>query len=90
MENISLIVTFYSVHFAIKLESVCKKEGIEGKIIPVPRSLSSSCGMAFKGRPEDKDGILDLAHSNGIEIEDIVEYVLEERKSILHKLFSKN
>ncbi|HHT62258.1 MAG: DUF3343 domain-containing protein [Bacillota bacterium] len=83
------IFTFYSIHFALKLESACKKENIPGKLIPVPRSISSSCGTAFRAEVEDRPRIELLAEKEGIEIETVVEYCLEERKSIFDKIFKK-
>ncbi len=83
------IFTFYSIHFALKLESACKQENIPGKLIPVPRSISSSCGTAFRAEVEDRPRIELLAEKEGIEIETVVEYCLEERKSIFDKIFKK-
>jgi hypothetical protein len=60
------IFTFYSIHFALKLESACKKENIPGKLIPVPRSISSSCGTAFRAEVEDRPRIELLAEKEGI------------------------
>lgn len=84
------IFTFYSTHFALKLEESCKKENIPGKLIPVPRSISASCGTAFRGEVEDKEKIGQIAEKDGVEIEMVVEYQVEEKKSILNKMFKKN
>ena len=83
------IFTFYSIHFALKLESACKKQNIPGKLIPVPRSISSSCGTAFRAEVEDREKIELLAGNDGIEIETVVEYCMEEQKSIFDKIFKK-
>jgi len=83
------IFTFYSIHFALKLESACKKQNIPGKLIPVPRSISASCGTAFRAEVEDREKIELLAGNEGIEIETVVEYCMEEQKSIFNKLFKK-
>jgi hypothetical protein len=58
-------------------------------LIPVPRSISSSCGTAFRAEVEDRPRIELLAEKEGIEIETVVEYCLEERKSIFDKIFKK-
>ncbi|MDD2498362.1 MAG: DUF3343 domain-containing protein [Desulfitobacteriaceae bacterium] len=87
-ERVCLILTFYSSHFAIKLESVCQDNGIPGKLIPVPRSISSSCGIALQAEVRDQEIIEQVAKEKGIEIERVVEYKIEERKSILHSFFS--
>lgn len=87
-ERVCLILTFYSSHFAIKLESVCQDNGIPGKLIPVPRSISSSCGIALQAEVRDQEVIEQVAEEKGIEIEQVVEYKIEERKSILDSFFS--
>lgn len=84
------IFTFYSIHFALKLESACKRENISGKLIPVPRSISASCGTAFRGEINDREKTELLAQREGIEIEAVVEYRMEEKKSIFNKIFKKN
>lgn len=83
------IFTFYSTHFALKLESACKKENIPGKLIPVPRSISASCGTALRAGVEDREKIELLADKAGVEIEMVVEYFMEEHKSIFDKIFQK-
>lgn len=38
------IATFYSHFGAIRFKKLCGKQGISVTVMPVPRSLSSSCG----------------------------------------------
>lgn len=33
-------------------ERLCRREGLEGKLISVPRSLTSDCGLAWSAPPE--------------------------------------
>lgn len=42
-----LVVTFYTTADAMGMEKFCKEEGILGRIIPVPRSISAGCGLAW-------------------------------------------
>ncbi|MGI6711671.1 MAG: DUF3343 domain-containing protein [Bacillota bacterium] len=87
--KVSLIFTFNSSHYAIKLESACRKEKITGKLIPVPRALSSSCGTAFQAEVADREAIEEIARLYGIEIEQVVEFFSEQKKSILNKIFTR-
>ena len=41
-------VTFGTTTQAIAMERECKKTGFEGRLIPVPREISASCGLAWK------------------------------------------
>lgn len=38
------ITTFYSHFGAIRYKKICEQNGLVAKVMPVPRSLSSSCG----------------------------------------------
>ena len=38
------IATFYSHFGAVRYKKTCEEQGIVAKIMPVPRTLSSSCG----------------------------------------------
>jgi len=43
-----IIFTFNKTRDAIKADSECKVAGFGHKVIPVPRSISSQCGMAIE------------------------------------------
>ena len=50
-------MTFKSVSYAMKVEVVLKNCNIKYKIIPVPRSISSSCGLCVRFSKEDMETI---------------------------------
>jgi len=48
------VVLFYSVSSALQAEKLLKREGIATKLIPVPRQLSSDCGICLRfEQPEE-------------------------------------
>lgn len=47
-----LVITFHSTHHALKAERVMRDCGLEAKTIPVPRSISSNCGIALRVEAE--------------------------------------
>lgn len=53
-------MTFKSVSFAMKAESTLKKSKFEFKTIPVPRSISSDCGISIRFNKKDNDEIRSL------------------------------
>ncbi|NLK65351.1 MAG: DUF3343 domain-containing protein [Tissierellia bacterium] len=53
-------LTFKSVSFAMKAESILKKKGIGFKTIPVPRSISSDCGISIRFNKKDNEKIESL------------------------------
>ena len=42
------VVLFQSVNSALLAEKLLKKEGIPYKLVPVPRHLSSDCGVCLR------------------------------------------
>ncbi len=63
-----IIVLFRSVHHVLKAEKILKKEGVPHKIIPVPKSISSECGVCVRLKPEHAPEIGHLRESlSGIE-----------------------
>ncbi|MDY4692900.1 MAG: DUF3343 domain-containing protein [Blautia sp.] len=45
---LTTVITFQSSTQAMAMERECKRTGFEGRLIPVPREISASCGLAFK------------------------------------------
>jgi hypothetical protein len=54
------VVLFHSVHGALKAEKVLLAAGLEHKLIPVPRHLSSNCGFCLRFNWSDKARVADL------------------------------
>ena len=42
------IVLFKSVNHAIKAEKILKKRGLKCRLIPVPKEISTSCGVCIR------------------------------------------
>jgi hypothetical protein len=65
------VVIFYSTSAAIRTESLAKKQQIEVKLIPVPRHLSSDCGICLSFYTDDLGKIKDILSKNNIEFDAI-------------------
>jgi len=61
------VVIFYSTSAAIRTESLSKKQHLEVKLIPVPRHLSSDCGICLCFYTIDLEIIKDILNKNNIE-----------------------
>ena len=66
------VVTFHSTTHAIRSEKACKKAGLKVSLIPVPRHISSDCGVCLRFSAHDRECIIALLESNRIEISRIV------------------
>ena len=63
-----LIVSFHTTTAAMALESYCLEHSVPGRLIPVPRSITAGCGMAWSAPPEEVNAVLKAIDDCGIEI----------------------
>ncbi len=61
------VATFDVTTMALMFEKQCRKEGFSVRIIPVPRSISASCGLACSYPCEDESRIVRLCEERHIE-----------------------
>jgi hypothetical protein len=47
MTDSSGVVLFHTSSSALRAEKTCLKSGLEVKLVPTPREMSSDCGMAL-------------------------------------------
>ena len=64
------VVLFKSVSYALKAEKILKSEGIPFKLIPVPKHISSDCGVCLRFTPDLKEKILQ-EFSGRVEISEV-------------------
>jgi len=79
MENFC-VITFHSTHLALKFEMVAKNKGLETKLIPVPRQISSSCGLAGKINENQVEATIKMCQENNIEFEHIYKVYKDKSK----------
>lgn len=64
------VMLFKAVSYVLKAEKILKAEGIPHKIIPVPKHISSDCGVCLRFEPAMQEKI-ETALLNKVEIEQI-------------------
>lgn len=64
-------ITFKSVSYAMKFETAFKNYDIKIKIIPVPRSISSSCGLCVRFNLEDMEKLKCIIDEGKLEYNNI-------------------
>jgi hypothetical protein len=52
------VVIFNSIHRVLKAEKILKQAGVDFLLIPVPRQLTSDCGLALRFAPETRAVLL--------------------------------
>lgn len=70
-----LVITFHTTAGAMAMEKLCKKNNIPGRLIPVPRELTSDCGIAWSMAPEDREALMSVMNDD-TEISGIHEILL--------------
>ena len=63
------VMLFKSVSYVLKAEKILKKESLSHKLIPVPKHISSDCGICLRFEPVMQNKI-EAALLNKVEIED--------------------
>jgi uncharacterized SAM-binding protein YcdF (DUF218 family) len=67
------VILVYSTSHALRAERVLAKVGIPCKLIPVPRHLSSDCGVCVRIDQANKERVLQELEGARVEIEGIHE-----------------
>ena len=66
-----LIITFKTTTEAMAMESCCKEQAAPGRLIPLPKSISAGCGMAWCAKPETEPFFQEFMQKNHIQPETI-------------------
>ena len=67
------VILVYSTSHALRAEKLLRKAGIRCKLIPVPRHLSSDCGVCIRIARDDREGALAALQRAALEIEGVHE-----------------
>ena len=71
-QNLYCVILFKAVSYALKAEKILKQEGLPHKLIPVPKHISSDCGVCLMINVDVKDKIVGSL-SGKVDIEEIRE-----------------
>lgn len=67
------LVLFDSPHQSFAFDSKSKEVGLGGRLIPVPRALSSSCGMCYRSEITKRAELLAFIEEHALKYNRIVE-----------------
>lgn len=76
MKKQTLIVTFHTTAAAMAAEKACREAGLAGRLAPVPRAVSSDCGIAWRCAPETREALTQLLAQKGVAFDTIHEIEL--------------
>ena len=68
-----LYISFHTSAEAMATEKVAKLNNINGKLVPLPRRISASCGIAYETDIASQDLIKRILEENYIEWDEFIE-----------------
>ncbi len=71
--NDEMILLVHTSGHAFSIEKALKKRKIACRLTPIPRKISSDCGICLRFRKEDLDTVSDLVQTLPFEIQGIIE-----------------
>lgn len=72
-KEMKLVVTFHTTADAMAMEQACKEKRVPGRLIPVPRTISAGCGLAWCAGLECREELSTVLQDAGIREEDMHE-----------------
>ena len=75
-KEMKLIITFHTTTEAMAMEKVCKENGADGRLIPVPRAISAGCGLAWCAKLESEEALRKLMEEQGIVPQAVQEWLV--------------
>ena len=61
-----VLLLFQSVHDLIHIERICREERLPVQVLPVPRDISSECGMVLEIDAFHVDHLMEMTAQAGI------------------------
>ena len=72
-KELKFVITFKTTTEAMAMESMCKEQKLNGRIIPVPKSITASCGLAWCAMLDSRQILITEMTKRGIEAEGLYE-----------------
>lgn len=72
-KELRTVITFQNTTSAMAMEKLCKENGLNGRIIPVPRAITAGCGLAWSASPQARLELENSMKENHINYDKIYE-----------------
>ena len=66
-----LLLTFAATTAAMVMERLCRERGLPGRLIPVPGSLRSGCGLCWRAPMESRETLEALVTEERLAVDGI-------------------
>ena len=64
-----MVITFSTTAEAAAMEEACRKDGMEGRLIPLPTVISAGCGFAWSSPAQKGEELLQYMERKGLSYE---------------------
>lgn len=68
------VALFHSMHHAIRAEKLAAGDGLTVKLIPIPRHLSSDCGVCLRHLAPESERLREVLESGGVDYDRFENY----------------
>jgi hypothetical protein len=75
-KELKLVITFHTTAEAIAMEKACKENQVSGRLIPVPRQISSGCGLSWAMPAKEEDSIKQFMIDHTLQWESVGTYMI--------------
>lgn len=75
-KQLRVVAAFHTTACAMATERVCKEHGLEGRLISVPRQITSDCGIAWSAPVRERGALEALLAEAGIDVAGFYELLL--------------
>ena len=71
-----MLFTFSTTAAAMAMDALCRRESLPGRLIPVPRSITADCGMAWSAPAAERRRLEQAAQAHNLSFSGIYELLL--------------
>ena len=65
------MVTFSTTSDAMAMETLARKHGVPGRVIPVPSEIDAGCGLAWCAEEDEREALLAALEEHGVSHEGV-------------------
>ena len=70
-KEVRCVITFPTTTAAMDMEAFCKEQGLPGRLIPVPRSITAGCGVCWAAPMAEREKLEEAVMTHHIIISGI-------------------
>lgn len=65
------LISFFASHYAIRAETLLRRNGLPSRLVPGPKDLSPNCGVALRFEYAQRDDVLAILAAKKVQIDGV-------------------